>query len=180
MSRARSAIAARTTVETLFNAALKAFGKTLGDASDTFDDFFDAVTFCRPLTEELGGDEGSDGWYLWQVGEWAVLGDLGAKLQRDSSIVDTLSQDFDDLVVCALDSTYEYAHFSYYVKGSLKRSLILEDEVVDLVGVPVKAERGRMDDFTLEEADRLWMSYKLPTLELDPEEGNFLCKQVME
>lgn len=181
MSRARAALAARTTVETLLEGAIKAFGKELGSESDTFDDFFDAVGFCRPLTEELGGDAGSDGWYVWQHGEWAILGDLGVLLQRDQDAVAALSADLSSpVVVAAMDPFDEYAHFAVYEDGKMSRRLILEDEVIRVEGIPVEAERGRhLDDFTQEEAERLWRSYKLPTFEFDPQEGTFVCHQVI-
>lgn len=181
MSRARAALAARTTVETLLEGAIKAFGKKLGSESDTFDDFFDAVGFCRPLTEELGGDAGSDGWYVWQHGEWAILGDLGVLLQRDQDGLAALSTELGTaVVVAAMDPFDEYAHFAVYDAGTVSRRLTLEDEVIRVEGIPVAAERGRhLDDFTQEEAERLWQSYKLPTFEFDPQEGTFKCQQVM-
>lgn len=180
MSRARAALAARTTVESLLDAARKAYGKELGSESDTFDDFFDAVSFCRPLTEELGGDAGSDGWYLWKHGEWAILGDLGVLLQRNAAALSTLSSLLGtEIIVAAIDTYDEYAHFAAYEDGAMARRLQLEEDVILVEGIPVEAERGRhLDDFTLEEAERLWTSYSLPTFEFDPQDGSFRCQQV--
>ena len=181
MSRARAALAARTTVETLLASAVKRFGKELGSESDTFEDFFDAVGFCRPLTEELGGDAGSDGWYVWQHGEWAILGDLGVLLQRDQEGIAALSADLGTpVVVAAMNPFDEYAHFAVYEDGKMARRLVHEDEVIRVEGIPVVAERGRhLDDFSQEEGERLWQSYKLPTFEFDPQEGTFKCQQVL-
>lgn len=181
MSRARAALAARTTVETLLDAALKAYNKVLGSETDTFDDFFDAVGFCRPITEELGGDAGSDGWYLWQHGDWAILGDLTVSLQQDHEALSALSTALGaPVVVAGIDPYDEYAHFALYEDGKMSRRLTLEDDVVEVEGTPVQAERGRhLDDFTPEEAERLWTSYTLPTFELDPEEGTFKGQQVL-
>ncbi|MEZ4468361.1 MAG: hypothetical protein R3F60_02660 [bacterium] len=179
MSRARAAIAARTTVEELMSAALTAFGKTAGADSATFDDFFDAASFCRPLCEELGGEVGSDAWYSWQHGEWAILGDLGLLLQRRHAALAALSERVGELVVGAVDTGFEYAHFAVYDDGEMRRRLTLEDEALELEGLPVAAERGRhLEDFSEEEAERLWTSYGLPTFEYDPEEGRFRCQQV--
>lgn len=182
MSRARAALAARTTVETLLEGAIKAFGKELGSESETFDDFFDAVGFCRPLTEELGGDAGSDGWYVWQHGDWAILGDLGVLLQRDQDAIAGLSAALNSpVVIAAMNPFDEYAHFAVYEEGKMSRRLVLEDEIIRVEGIPVLAERGRhLDDFTQEEGERLWCSYKLPTFEFDPQEGTFKCQQVLK
>lgn len=181
MSRARAALAARTTVESLLAAATKAFGRKLGSEAETFADFFDAVGFCRPITEELGGDAGSDGWYLWQHGGWAVLGDLGVLLQTERDALGKLSAILGtEVIVAAMDAYAEYAHFAVYADGAMRRRLQLEDDEIIVEGIPVPAERGRhLDDFTLEEAERLWTSYKLPTFEFDPEEGTFHCHQVL-
>lgn len=181
MSRARAALAARTTVESLLDAATKAFNKDLGSESDTFQEFFDAVGFCRPLTEELGGDAGSDGWYLWQHGEWAILGDLGVLLQTEADALAKLSALLDtEVVVAAMDTYAEFAHFAVYTSGKMSRRLQLEDDEIVVEGIPVNAERGRhLDDFTLEEAERLWTSYTLPTFEFDPEDGKYSCHQVV-
>lgn len=181
MSRARAAIAARTTVDALLAAAIDAYGKKAGDPAGPFGDFFDAASFCRPLCEELGGELGSDAWYAWQVGPWAVLGDLSLLLQKDHEALEALSKRLGDVVVAAVDMGFEYAHFAYYAGGRMKRRLTLEDEVLDLEGLPVAAERGRhVDDFNEEEADRLWTSYGLPTFDHDPDEGTFVCRQVLE
>jgi len=181
MSRARAAIAARTTVEKLFEAVFEAFGKTAGVSGGPFDDFFEAASFCRPLCEELGGEIGSDAWYAWQVGEWAVVGDLVLLLQKDHAALEALSKRFGEVVVGAVDVSFEYAHFAVYAGGEMKRRLTLEDEAIDLEGLPLPAERGRhLDDFNEEETDRLWTSYGLPTFEYDPDEGRFVCRQVVE
>ena len=79
MSRARSAIAARTTVQALREALCKSFGVE-DKGSELHTDFYDVGTFCRANSEELGGDEGAEAWYFWQSGEWAVAGDLTLEL----------------------------------------------------------------------------------------------------
>ena len=172
MGRTRSAIAARTSVDKLVEVALEAYGFTVTEEEQPqFDDFYDAVNFCRPHCEELGGDEGSDGWYVFQTGEWVVLGDLGAALLRDEDAIEAISAE-----VGELDPYVEYACFGWYAGGRMKRRLVVEDGEYLAEGLPVPAERGQhVDDFDEEECERLWTSYKLPTFEHDPPEGPFRC-----
>ncbi len=177
MSRARSAIAARTSSEKFFKAAIKAFGLEVQEETTVEDDFYDAVQFCRPRTESTGGDDNDDCWYTWQHGDWALVGDLGNQLHLDSDALKALSAEFGELIVASIDSGYEYAAFIAYKDGKLQRRLVLEDGEYDEAGVPVAAERGqhRMD-FSEEECERIWVSYKLPTFEYDPEVGPFTCQ----
>ncbi len=179
MGRARSAIAARTSTAKLLEAAIETFGVTVVEEErPEFGDFYDAVAFCRPHCEELGGDEGSDAWYVWQVGEWAVLGDLATALHRDEDALEALSTKLaTEVIVASLDPYVEYACFGAYVGGRMKRRLMLDEDGEYLAeGLPVVAERGQhVDDFDEEECERLWTSYKLPTFEYDPTDGPFLC-----
>lgn len=178
MSRTRSAIAARTSSEKFLQAAIKAYGLTVLEDKTVEDDFYDAVQFCRPLTEATGGDDNDDCWYSFQFGDWAVIGDLGNQLHLDEDALKALSSEFEGEVLCAaMDSGFEYAAFIAYKGGKLQRRLVLEEGEYDEAGVPVAAERGqhRMD-FSEEECERIWTSYKLPTFEYDPEEGPFTCQ----
>ena len=98
---------------------------------------------------------------------------------RLRAALEALSKSVGDVVVGAIDMGFEYAHFALYVDGEMRRRLTLEDEALELEGLPVAAERGRhLEDFSEEEAERLWTSYGLPTFEYDPEEGTFHCRQV--
>ena len=176
MSRARSAIAARTSSEEFFKAATEAFGLKVQEESAVEEDFYDAVQFCRPRTEATGGDDNDDAWYVWQHGEWAVIGDLGSQLHLDEGALEALSSKYGEVIAAAMDSGFEYAAFIAYKDGKMQRRLVLEDGEYDEAGVPVAAERGqhRMD-FSEEECERIWTSYKLPTFEYDPEDGPFNC-----
>ncbi len=182
MGRTRSAIAARTSVEKLLEATLEAYGFTVSaEERPEFDDFYDAIAFCRDHCEELGGDEGSDGWYAWKTGEWALVGDLGTRFQLDEDALEALSAALGtEVLVAAINEYVEYACFGAYDKGRMKRRLALEEDGEYLTeGLPVAAERGRhLDDFNLEECERIWVSYKLPTFEYDPVEGPFRCVAV--
>ena len=179
MGRARAVIAARTSIAKLLDAAVEAYGFVLSeDEQPEFEDFQDAVGYCRQHCEELGGDEGSEAWYIWQVGEWAVLGDLTTMLQRDEPALEALSTKVGtEVVVAAIDPYVEYACFGAYAEGRMKRRLALEEDGEYLAeGLPVAAERGRhLDDFDEEECERVWTSYKLPTFEHDPVDGPFRC-----
>jgi hypothetical protein len=181
MSRARSSVAARTTIPKLHEAALKAYGnrEQVGEPVE-FPDFDAVIDFCDPRTEELGGEPGKDAWYLHQVGDWAVLGDLGMLLQRDPETLARLSAELNgELIVCAIDSAFNYAYLAAYDRGKMKRRLILEDEEYSTEGLPVPAEKGRpLVMFDEEEADRIWTSYGLPTFEYDPLEGPFRCLEL--
>jgi len=179
MSRARCNIAARTPVEDLRQAALKAFGAV--EATDEVVECadFDAVLdFCQPRCEEVGGEPDSDAWYLWKVEDWAVMGDLGLNLQRGIDELTKLSELLaGEVVVAAVDNAFDYAFFAVLKGGKLKRMLILDEGEYELHGLPVTAERGRpVEDFSIEEAERLWTSYGLPTFEWDPLGGPFTCQ----
>lgn len=182
MGRARSAIAARTSTDKLLAATIEALGVTVSEEEQPeFAEFDDALDFCRPHCEELGGDEGSDAWYVWKVGEWAVLGDLATALHRDEDALEALSVALGtEVLVATIDPYVEFACFGAYADGRMKRRLMLaEDGEYLSEGLPVAAERGRhLDDFDLEECERVWVSYKLPTFEYDPVEGPFQCAAV--
>lgn len=177
MSRARSNVAARTTIPKLREAALKAYQTREAAGGDLVrcDDFDAVLDFCTPRTEEIGGEPGKDAWYFQQVGDWAVLGDLGLLLQRDQDALARLSTELDgEIVACAIDDAFHYAFFAVFDRGKVRRRLILEDDEFSTEGLPVAAEKGRpLVDFDEEEANRLWTSYGLPTHEYDPLEGPF-------
>jgi hypothetical protein len=144
--------------------------------TQTFDDFYDALDYCRNNSDEFNGDEGTEAWYVWQDGEWAVAGDLSMRLCKATDEVKQLSKSLGDVVCAGIDTSFQYASFSYYESGEMKRFLILEDDEIAEEGFPIAAERGhQMDEFDEEEAERLWTSYTLPTFEYDPPEGPFLC-----
>lgn len=182
MSRARSTVAARTTIPKLREAALKAYrsrepvNKDLVEVPD-----FDAVLdWAGPRTEDLGGEPGSDAWYFHQVGDWAVMGDLGVLLARDLDAIQRMSAALEgELVAAAIDSAFEYAFFASYVGGKLKRRLLLENQEFETEGLPIQAERGRPTvDFDEDEANRIWTHYGLPTFEYDPLEGPFFLLEL--
>lgn len=178
MGRARSAIAARTTLEAL-QEALNQVCSVKKIHGESHDDFFDAVQYCRAHSDEFSGVEGSEAWYFWQVGDWAIVGDVSLKLCKQQGVLKALSQTMGEVVVCGMDTTIEYAHFSVFDAGKIRRLLVLEeDEIVD-EGFPLPAERGQhIDEFQDEEAERLWTSYGLPTFEYDPDPGPFVCVNV--
>jgi hypothetical protein len=164
MSHARCNVAARTTPEKLKAAALASFPhvEATSEPAQVADSFDGVLDFCQPRTEDLGGEGGGDAWYLWTVGPWAL-----AELSRALGV---------EVVVCAIDSALDYAVFSLYAGGQVKRHLLHENGEYEAVGLPVQAERGRpLVDFSEEEADRIWTSYGLPTFEYAPEEGRFEC-----
>ena len=68
MGRARSAVAVRASQEALRTALLETMNVALLETMPC-DDFDAAIDYCRPRSEELGGEEGSEAWYLWSVGE---------------------------------------------------------------------------------------------------------------
>lgn len=174
MSRARSAVAVRTTVDKLREAAVEAFNVEVETEVKKFDDFYDAVEFCRPRTELLGGEARSDAWYFWKHGDWAVMGDLGVDLQNNDKELCRLSEKLGNVVVAALDVMYEYAYFASYEDGELRRRLLLEEGAFGEEGLPVKPERGRrLLDFNEQECERIWTAFKLPTFEHDPLNGPF-------
>lgn len=174
MGRARSAIAAQTTIESLREAMLQVFPVELTEEGPECEDFFDAADYCRPHTEELGGDAGADAWYFWRQGKWAIAGDLGLSLCRNGAALEELSRRVGDLVVGAIDDAFEYALFAVVVRGEIKRRLTLEDDVCVVEGLPTAAERGRhLIDFDLAECEHLWTSHGLPTFDHDPLEGPF-------
>ena len=180
MGRARSAIAARTTIEALAEALLSALSLEK-KATANHDDFYDVVSFCRSNSEDYEGEDGSEAWYLWKVGDWAVAGDLSLKFTRCQTELEALCTGIGETILGAVDSSYEYAFFSSLSDGETRRLLILEDDEITDEGFPVAAERGRQSsDFDEEEAERLWTSYGLPTFEYDPIEGPFLCVSVTQ
>ena len=178
MGRARSAIAARTSVDALEASLLEAFASTKVK-SETHEDFYDAMSFCRDNSEEFNGEEGHEGWYLWQVGDWAVAGDISMQFCESQPALQKLSESVGELVSAGIDTGFEFAHFSVYTNGQIKRLLTLEDDELVEDGFPVEAERGQqMNDFDEQEAERLWTSYGLPTFEHDPLDGPFLSLAV--
>ena len=175
MGRARSAIAVRASQEALRAALIEAMNVELVETV-VCEDFDDTIDYCRPRSEELGGDEGCEAIYIWTVGEWAVAGDLSMQLVADPELSGAVSKTLGEVVSGAIDTYFEYAFFSFCDKGEVRRLLILEDEELVDEGFPVKAESGQnLDDFTEEEAERLWTSYGLPTFEYDPSGGPFEC-----
>ena len=178
MSRARSAVAVRTTVQSLLDALYGAL-EVKEINRESHKEFYDVASFCRSQSEELGGEEGQDAWYAFQVGDWAVVGDLGLVLCRESDALESVSQSLGETVVAAVDSGFEFALFALYDGGEAKRLLILEDDELVEEGFPIAAERGqRRMDFDEEEAERLWTSYGLPTFEHDPPDDDFLAVSV--
>jgi hypothetical protein len=179
MSRARSAIAARTSLEALKAAACKAYGYTPYETAE-FEEFYDAAQFCRANSEELGGDEGTESWYVWEHEGWAVLGDLTLDLARNNDALNAISKALDaELIVGGIDLNYGFAVFGAFTNGEATRFLKLEDDDIEDEGVLLKAERGRpLVDFNEEEAGRLWNSFGLPTFDHDPLDGRFVCTAV--
>jgi len=178
MGRARSAIAVRASQEALQAALIEVMNVELVEttACETFDD---ALDYCRPRSEELGGDAGCESWYIWTEGEWTVVGDLTMNLVTDAEAIGTLSKTLGDVVSAGADTYFEYAFFCFAANGEVRRLLILEEEELVDEGFPVKAETGRnLDDFSEEEAEHLWTSYGLPTFEYDPSSGPFHCVAV--
>ena len=180
MGRARSTVAARTSIDKLLNVVFDAYNVEHDGEKQVFDEFPDAVDFCRPHCEELGGEAGHDGWYIWAVGEWVVISDLGALLHRNESALEALSSQLGEVITCCIDVYVEYAAFAAYADGRLKRRLVLEDDEILEEGLPVKVEQGRQRvDFSEEEAERIWTAYGLPTFEHDPIEGPWHCVAVV-
>lgn len=179
MGRARSAIAARTDLESLRKAALAAYGAEAYE-TERHSDFFDVAQFCRKSSEELGGEVGSDGWYFWKDGDWAILGDLTLTLVKDEASLAEVSAKLGLTVVAiALDLPFDFAHFSVSERGKIIRKLAMDELVILDEGLPLKAERGRpLEDFNEEVAERLWTSYGLPTFEHDPLDADFQCVAV--
>jgi len=178
MGRARSAVAARTTIEALQEALFTALSVEK-KAIETHDDFYDVVGFCRSNSDEYEGEDGSSAWYFWKVGEWAIVGDVSLKFCHDQTGLERLSASVGETIVAGLDSSFQYAYFSSVTNGETRRLLVLEDDEITDEGFPVTAERGRqLEEFGEEEAERLWTSYKLPTFEYDPMEGPFICVSV--
>ncbi len=175
MGRARSAIATKCGVEALLNGAMAAYGLQ-SISSTSFDDFYEAVNFCRSESEELGGTEGQEAWIHWQHGDWSVLSDLSILIPRGLDALKALSAQIGPIVVASIDSAFEYASFAYLDEGKIKRLLVLEDEEIVEEGLPVKAERGEhFGDVDEEGVERLWTSYGLPTFDYDPTDGPFVC-----
>lgn len=175
MGRARSAIAARTSIQVLQKALLDAFSMK-ETTQESHDDFFDAVNFCRDNSEEFNGEDGQEGWYFWQAGEWAIAGDISLRLSRSQDRLEVISRSVGELVAAGVDSSFQYAFFARFEQGETKRLLLLEDDEIVEEGFPISAERGQfIDDFDEDEAERLWISFGLPTFEHDPIEGPFAC-----
>lgn len=174
MGGGRSAVAAKTDPVKLRAAVLEAFGATQA-ADEKFDDFYDVKSFCREHSEMLGGGEGQEAWYIWQVGEWAVMGDLSMQLPDSLDALTALSKAVGGVVAAAIDPYQEYAFFAYFEDGELKRRLVLDEDELTEEGLPVKAERGRHEEFDEDGAGRLWTSYGLPTFDHDPLDGPFFC-----
>ena len=105
MSHARCNLAARTTPEQLKAAALATFPHVRATAepphqTESFDGVLD---FCQPRTEDLGGAAGGDAWYIWKVGPYAVLGDLGLALNKYPDALAKLSAAVGaEVVVCVV------------------------------------------------------------------------------
>lgn len=182
MSRGRCCIAAKTTIEALKEAALKAIDRVqvVDGTMHPCEDFDAVLDFCQPRTEDLGGAAGSDAWYFWTVGDFAVMGDLGQLLQTDTAAIAKMSEILGEGVYCcAIDAHFNYVHFSAYEEGEQKRLLVLEDELIVMDGLPIEAEHGRPTvDFSVEEGERMWTFYGLPTFEFDPEGGPFQCVEL--
>lgn len=175
MAKPRSAIAVRGRVEALVSAALSAFGVT-EVSRESFDDFDDVIDFTQVHCEELGGEEAQDTWHCWQVGDFAVLGDLSLSVARDFDGLRKLSAQQEEVAAALLDSSFGELDFSVYADGSLKRRLAVEEDELIEEGVPVVEERGHFDEeFDDEALERLWTSRGLPTFEHDPLDGPFTC-----
>ncbi len=175
MGRARSAIAAKCDAEALLQGAMAAYGLQLSSTT-SFDDFYDAINFCRSESEELGGTEGQEVWVCWQHEGWSVLSDLSLLIPKDLDALEALSAQIGPLLVASIDSGFEYAFFASLDEGKTKRLLVLEDQEIIEEGLPVPAERGQQfDDVDEEMVERLWTSYGLPTFDYDPTDGTFAC-----
>ncbi len=173
MGRARCAVAARAGQEALCKAILEIF-ETEVLAEKECEDFDGVLDFSFEKSEELGGEEGSDAWHSFAVESWGVIGDLSLFLCNDQDRLEALSKEIGELVVTAIDTGFEYAFFAYLNDGEIKRLLVLEDEEITEDGFPISAERGRpLEDFSEEEAERLWTSFGLPTFDYDPLAGPF-------
>ena len=173
MGRARCAIAARAGQDALVTAMLDAFGTEILSNSEC-EDFDGVLDISFAKSEELGGDDGSDVWHLQTIDKWSVIGDLSMNLCKDVERLEALSEKVGELVVTAIDTSFEYAFFAYLDGGETKRLLILEDEEITEDGFSIAAERGRpLEDFSEEEAERLWTSFGLPTFDYDPLGGPF-------
>ena len=178
MSRARSAIAVKTAVEKLRAYAAEAFGVQIVE-TQSFDDFFDAVQFCQPRVEDFGGEEGSNAWYLWKHGPWAIIGDLDLKLPHQSDALAKLSEAFGEAIAAGVDEDFAQAAFVYAQNGKIRRRIALGEHELEIEGRPIQAEVGhRVENFDEQEADRLWQTFGLPTFEFEPEEGPFTCLHV--
>ena len=175
MAKPRSAIAVRGRVDALVSAALSAFGVT-EVSRESCNDFDGVIDFTQVHCEELGGEEAQDTWHCWQVGEFAVLGDLSLSAARDFDALSKLSVQQGEVTAALLDSYYGELDFSVYVDGTLKRRLAVEEDELIEEGVPVVEERGHFDEeFDDEALERLWTARGLPTFEHDPLDGPFTC-----
>ena len=175
MAKPRSAIAVRGRVEALLSAALSAFGVT-EVSRESCDNFDDVIDFTQVHREELGGEEARDTWHCWQVGDFAVIGDLSLSVARDFGALRKLSDQEEEVTAALFDSAYGELDFSVYAEGSLQRRLAIEEDELIEEGVPVVEERGHFDEeFDDEALERLWTSRGLPTFEHDPLDGPFTC-----
>ena len=173
MAKPRSAIAVRGTTKTLIEAALKAFSVKI-KAQESAEDFDAVIDFTQVHSEELGGNEGEDGWHVWQAGDYAILGDLSLECAKDQDALKALSQSVGEVTTAMLDSSFGDLLFAVYEDGRLKRLLAIEDDELYEEGSPVVEERGHFDeDFDDEALERLWTARGLPTFEHDPLGGPF-------
>ncbi len=178
MSRARSAVAVKATIEDLGAFIGEAFGVEVVEKA-TFDDFSEAVQFCHPHVEDFGADAGHNAWYIWRVGAWAILGDLDLKLPHEDEGLAALSKKYGEAVAVAIDETFGLAVFTLYEKGKLRRRVELNEGEISFDGRPISAEVGhRVENFDEMEADRIWQTYGLPTFEYEPEVGPFVAVHV--
>lgn len=173
MAKPRSAIAVRGTTKTLIDAALKAFSSKI-KSQETAADFDAVIDFTQIHSEELGGNVGEDGWHVWQVGDYAVLGDLSLACARDQEALMALSSSVGEVTAALLDTSFGDLLFAVYEDGRLRRLLAIEDDELYEEGSPVVEERGHFDEEFDEEAlERLWTTRGLPTFEHDPLDGPF-------
>ena len=173
MAKPRSAIAVRGTTKTLIEGALKAFDVKI-KSQQTSTEFDEVIDFTQLHSEELGGNEGEDAWHVWQVGDYAVLGDLSLACARDQEALNALSSELGEVTAALLDTSFGDLLFAVHDDGKLKRMLAIEDDELYEEGSPVIEERGHFDeDFDEEALERLWTARGLPTFEHDPLDGPF-------
>lgn len=173
MAKPRSAIAVRGTTKTLIEEALKAFNVKL-KSQEAFSDFDEVIDFTQQHSEELGGAEGEDTWHAWQVGDFAVIGDLSLACAKDQDALMTLSASMGEVTAALLDASFGDLLFAVFDGGKLKRLLAIEEDELYEEGSPVVEERGYFnEEFDEEALERLWTGRGLPTFEYDPLDGPF-------